>query len=579
VKNAAFVRFLRFRIWLNERLRLGQLPITLFWAGLIGFVGAMASVMFRGAIIGLQWFFAHGSSDIVQSAVNLPWWEKLLITTIGGLAAGAVMHWGIKFTNGQSSTDYMEAVVVGNGVVPPRTTLVKVVSSLFTIASGGSIGREGPMVQLSAMLASLMGHGAKFPAPRLRLIVACGAAAGIASAYNAPIAGALFVSEIVLGTIAMETFGPLVFSSVVATLTVHQFLGTAPAYKIPAFPQVSPIDFIFYIILGILAGLIAPAFLKLLSTSENLFHKLKLPLVLKLALGGLIVGIISISYPEVWGNGYEEVSSILNSEWTWKLLLSVLVFKILATSTTVGSGAVGGVFTPTLFVGAALGCLTGHGMHALFPNLTNPSTAYTLVGMGCFLAATTHAPLMAIIMLFEMTLQYSVVLPLMVACVTAYYTARSVSPLSVYSQHLARRSDSETLSLLSVSRVGDLCKKNFVSVTRATTFGEIVRLFTQVRTHNLFVVDYQNRFLGAISVHELKPFLHDKNLARTILALDLMKTDFPVLEADQSLVEAMEVFANHEGERLPVVNELTERRLLGFVAKTDILLAMLHKKR
>lgn len=524
----------------------------------------------------MQWLMTHQDGSLVEIASSLPLWQRLVIPIVGGLCAGLILHFGLKLIKGKSSSDYMEAVSLGNGVVRSRSTLIKSLSSLFTIASGGSIGREGSMVQLSAMLASLLGRKIHISTQRLRLLVACGAAAGIASAYNAPIAGALFVAEIIMGTIAMESFGPLVFSSVVATVTLHRFWDASPTYEIPSFHVVTNFELPLHIVLGLICGVIAPPFLRLFDYSEKMFSKIPAPLYAKLMIGGALVGAISVYRPEVWGNGYSVVSSILQTNWEWNILLVLLVFKILATAATVGSGAVGGVFTPTLFVGAVIGCLAGQGVQAIWPETTSHSSVYALVGMGSFLAATTHAPLMAIIMLFEMTLDYQMVLPLMLACVTAYYTSKGILKDSIYSDSLRRQENEYSPYLFKPWHVSDLLKPNPSCVDQKSSFGEIAGIFVKHRFNYLYVVDEESRFRGAISLHDLKPFLNDKNLASVVIAMDLVKEDFPTLTPEVPLSEALQKFLIHKSERLPVVDNVEDKRLLGTISKTDLLLAIAH---
>ena len=256
---------------------------------------------------------------MVESFGQLPVWRRVLIPALGGLLAGIVIWLGNRWRGNVTTTDYMEAVVLGDGKISARRSLTKCLSALFTIASGGSIGREGPLVQLSSLAASLAGRLQKWSTPRLRLLVGCGAAAGIASAYNAPIAGALFVAEIVLGSVAMEIFGPLVFASVIATLTVRGFLGATPLYDIPPFRLNRNWEIIPYVALGLTSGLLAPWFVRLLSASEQLFARIRLPVYLKMCLGGLIVGVLAIWHPEVCGNGYSAVNAILRGQWLWQV--------------------------------------------------------------------------------------------------------------------------------------------------------------------------------------------------------------------------------------------------------------------
>src|SRR5580658_1740909 len=417
----------RFALALLNRAK--SLPIwhedlanIVFWAALIGICGALSSVAFREAARLLERLLTGQSQSLVQAASGLVWWHRAVVPVIGGVLAGLVLYYVGRSRASPRAVDYMEAVLVGDGRIGFRASIGNALSSLLTISSGGSIGREGAMVQLAAMIGSRLGLLARAPIPRLRLMVACGGAAGIAAAYNAPISGALFVSEIILGGTAMESFGPLVVSSVVASATVHRFMGYAPVYVVPKVQFASNWELIFYVVLGVLLGHLAPPFLASLDFAKARFVALKLPLPWQLGLGGLIVGIISVAVPEVWGNGFGAVGNILNAQLVGWWLLAVLLAKLLATAATVGSGAVGGVFTPTLFLGCAIGALFGGGVHALLPGVTSEPAAYALVGMGGFLAATTHAPLTSILMLFEMTLDYDMVLPLMLACVTAHYT-------------------------------------------------------------------------------------------------------------------------------------------------------------
>jgi CIC family chloride channel protein len=272
----------------------------------------------------------------------------------------------------------------------------------------------------------------KLPKDKLRLLVACGATAGLAAAYNAPIAGLLFVVEIAYGHLSKDTLTPMIVAAVIAVVVSHHFFGISPVYQMPQFSMLADWRAVYFIGLGLACGLVAPVFRCLLDGSHSLFGVLGHSRVWTMALGGLAVGLISVWNPDVWGNGYSVVNSVLHSDWTWQALLAILLLKILATSISYGSGAVGGVFTPTLFVGAVLGALYGH----LFPSdLLGPDWAtvsFTIVGMGAFLAAITHAPLMSILMIYELTLSYQIILPLMLACVLSYHVSQLFRPDSIY---------------------------------------------------------------------------------------------------------------------------------------------------
>lgn len=575
------VRLLRLRVWITERGPGDLWESNYFWAAVTGLCGALSSVLFREALRYLERILLHSDASLEYAAATLPWWGRLLMPAAGGLVAGAILLLGQRWSEAGRSADFMEAVVLGNGVIRMRATLVKSLSSLVTISSGGSIGREGPMVQLASMLGSLLGRAAKFSPARLRLLVACGAAAGIACAYNAPLTGAFFVAEIVLGSIAMESIGPLIVASVVATAVASQFLGAQPLYRMPDFGVVPNWQLIEHALLGVVAGLAAPLFLSSLRAGEALFKQMHLPVVLKLGLGGLIVGVISLWQPlswnggGVWGNGYGVIESVLNGDWAWWGLLTILLCKVLATAATTGSGGVGGVFTPTLFCGAILGALYGEALRALLPDAQIATGSFAVVGMGCFLAAMTRAPIMSILIVFEMTRDDTTIMPLMLACVSAFYVARGLSPESVYSRQLHGRQEQSGPPIF-LLHVRDLMKRDPICVAGTAGFPQVAATLASNTFKHLYVVDAQRRFLGAIALQDLKPFLHETDLPQVVIALDLLHDDVPVLTGDASLKESLDVFARHDGERLPVLDNLQDRRLLGSLAKTDVLLTLAH---
>jgi len=572
---------LRLSVWISEHFRPTALQATLFWAGLVGFLGALASVGFRDLIQGIHWLLTGHTGSLVESFRVLTWWQRLLVPAVGGTLAGVALAFGRRLKPGKSSTDYMEAIVLGDGVISSRMSLVKSASALFSIASGASIGREGPLVQLSAMIASMVGRLRKMPTVRLRLLVACGAAAGIASAYNAPIGGALFVSEIILRSLAMESFGPLVFSSVVATLTVRQLLGASPLYEItiPSVQLQSNWEIGLYLLLGVLAGGVAPLFLWMLRTSERLFKRIPGPGVLRLTVGGLAVGVLAVFAPEVCGNGYSVVNGVLQGHIVWYVLLGILVLKLVATAFTFGSGAVGGVFTPTLFVGACMGYLFALAAGPFWLGAPLVTGAFTLVGMGALLAATTHAPLMAILVLFEMTLDYQMILPLMLACVVAHYVSRGVEPKSIYAESLRRKSEGGFDARLASLRVADLMKPDPVCLPQSAPFLEVAASFIRNRFVNLYVVDAEGAFLGAISLHDIKSYLDNQELANLVIARDLIRSSFPTITPEASLAHALSLFSHLAADRLPVVATSLGRQLVGTISKSDLLLALAEQSK
>jgi len=573
MRESSVYRLLRLRVWLAERFRTGDTLPTYFWAGVVGIAGGASGPAFRWLCRQLQWLFVGNQDDLVFAANDLSNWRRLLVPTIGGLLAGLVLWLGARVLRGQRATDYMESVTIGDGEIRVGPTLVRIGSSLFSIASGGSLGREGPMSQLAALLASGIGRIARLPRPRLQLMVACGAAAGMASAYSAPIGGALFVAEVVLGTIAMEIFGPLLFASFMSSVMTHALGGGSALFEMQAFRLVSFGELFAYLGLGLLAGALAPAFLWLLQWSTRSFARMPVPLPLRLALGGLIVGAISIRHPYVWGNGQGALETILDQDAVSSVLLVLLVLKLTATAATIGSGAVGGVFTPTLLVGAVLGALVGNLVHGFSPQHTGPSQCYALVGAGAFLAATTHAPLMAILIMFDMTLAHEIVLPLMLACVSAHVVAQALRPISIYAvPRKALREDPPVRETLAKLTVAQLLRPDPPRIVDTARFAEILEAFVGRRHNNLYVVDAQGIFQGGIPLHEIKPMLNDPELHRVTIAHDFLREEFPRVRPETPLAEALKIFTTLPLERLPVVGERGE--LVGSISKTDLLLAL-----
>ena len=562
---------LKIRVRLQALFRFSESHSMLLWACAAGFMGALATIGFREGINLVQWLLVGDTGSLVEIATRLPWTVRLVLPAAGGVVAGLFLLLARRFADGKPESDYMEAITIGEGRIPVRQSLVRSLSSLCTIASGGSIGREGSMVHLAALSASVIGQLRRVDPPRLRLLVACGAAAGITSAYNAPIAGAFFVTEIVLGSIAMESFGPVVVASVVANITMRSLPGYHPAYEMPAFPAIFGAESLLFVLLGILAGVLAPAFLRLLDLAKRVFYRTRWPLPIRLGVGGLGVGALSIYAPQVWGNGYSVVNSILHSPWTWTALLSVLIFKVAATALTAGSGAVGGVFTPTLFVGATIGAIFGIGVHTLWPHGTSAPFAYAIVGMGAFLAAATSAPLMAILMIFEMTLSYEVVLPLMLACVVAYFIARSQGETSMYQVMVTRNRTLQERERLRATQMRELIRPADTVLQDTARFSEITRVFLEYPVKYIYVVDTDNRFRGVVALQDVTSVLLHKQDTDAISVGDLLRSKFDYLTPDMSLGQGFQHFMMHQGERLPVIESDAHPVLLGVVYKSSLL--------
>ena len=378
------------------------------------------------------------------------------------------------------------------------------------------------------------------------------------------------MSEIVLGGIAMESLGPMIVSSVVANIVMREFAGYRPPYEMPVFPAVTGPEVLLFVVLGALCGVLAPQFLHLLDASKNQFKRLPVPLPVRLALGGLVVGVISVWVPDVWGNGYSVVNLILHSPWTGEALVAVLVFKVIATSATVGSGAIGGC-SRRRCSSARCSARCSAAMQAVWPGHTSAYFAYAIVGMGAFLTGATQAPLMAILMIFEMTLSYQVVLPLLVSCVFAYFVARATGTTSMYEITLHHHQDAEERSRIRTTQMRELIQPAQTVVPLTASVADMTRVFLEYPVKYLYVTDDAGRFRGAVALKDITSDLLDKRDTADKTAAHYVHTPFPLLTPDMPLATALERFMAFQGERLPVIESEAEPTLAGVVYKTSLL--------
>lgn len=566
----------------REKLVFKEEAFHLLLAGIVGVIGGLVNLFFYYAGETVQRLFLPEPTDPVKAAQMLAPWQSIAVLTIGGLVAGLFLYWGYRLIGPQGSSDLLEAVVAGDGRLPFRTESVKTASALVSIATGASIGREGGITQLSATLASKLGQFAKWPPYRLRLLVGCGAAAGISAAYNAPIAGAVFASLIVLGNFSMNLFAPLVCSSVIATMVSHSFFGIKPWYVVPPFPPTAPLELPWFVVMGILCGGVSALFLQFLRTAKEQFNRTKLPVYARMTLAGLTVGFIAVAgFPGVCGNGYFVTNSILHGEFgtgddALSQLGGLFFAKLIATALTVGAGTVGGVFTPTMFLGADAGALFGVTLHQLGYATGVPVGAFALVSMGATLAGTTRSPLLAMIMAFEISLDYSLMPPLMLACVVAVLVSRQLHKESIYTEHMRLKGismlrEAGQAGAAMDKTVGDLMQSPVPPMRETVPLKKIADRFLGSSNNFVPIVDQDQRLIGVIALHDLKEFLHDNQELTGVIALDLMHPPPKCLTPGQRLLDVLPLVLQSELRNIPVVNTLTENQLVGSISRAQVL--------
>jgi CIC family chloride channel protein len=408
-------------------------------AALIGLMGGYGSVLFRELIRLVQrvsWGEWSYGLDLVREH---PWWWIALAPAVGGLLVGPLTERFAREARGHGVPEVMEAVALKSGFIRPRLTAVKALASAITIGTGGSVGREGPIVQIGAAAASTVGQLARVSGRQLRTLVGCGAAAAVAGTFNAPVAGALFAVEIILGDFAVSEFSPIVISSVLATVVSRHYLGDFPAFPVPPHELVSGWELGAYAVLGLVAAAVSLLFITLLYGLEDRFDRSRVPAWLRPALGGLVIGTVGIVFPEILGVGYEATTEALTGQLALATVAILILVKMAATGITLASGGSGGVFAPSLFLGAMTGALVGGLANHLFPELTGTQGAYALVGMGAVVAGTTQAPITAILIIFELTSDYKLILPLMASVIIATVVTTRVRRTSIYTEKLRRR--------------------------------------------------------------------------------------------------------------------------------------------
>jgi CIC family chloride channel protein len=548
-------------------------------AGLVGILGGLTQFAYHGCHHLLQLVFLGGAGDILDLARHMPPILRLLTPALGGFAAGMVLHLGLRIVGRGGFSNLLEVVVAGDGRLRLRPALVNALSSLVSMSTGASVGREGLIIQLSSALSSRLGQAAGWPPYRLRMLVACGAASGLAASYNAPIAGAVFAAQIVLGNFAMNLFAPVVLSSVIATMVSRSFLPVGQWYMVPTFNFNSVDQLPWFVALGVASGLLGAWFLGLLRWSEAAFTRLRAPIYLKLGIAGLLVGAIALRYPEVWGNGYGATNEILglreNKEMLG-LLLGLFSAKLIATVVTVGSGTVGGIFTPTLFLGAALGSAFGASLHLLGLGAPLPMGAFALVGMASVLAATTHSPLLAMITVFEMSLNYSMMPALMIACVVGAVVGRRFARDSIYTEPLRRKgleaySDTGRVGGAAARRIGDFMQDPVPPLRENSSFREIADRFLTGSNNFLPVVDAEGQLAGVVALQDLKEYLQPGTELHGVIASDVMRPPPASLTPDQKLADALPTLVTSELRNVPVVSSRRQPRLIGRVSRSEVL--------
>jgi len=564
-------------IFLFERAKMTEHTFMIIVAIIIGILAGFAAIAIRWLIKEISLLSFPGAGTFLANVIASPWYLILLVPVVGGLIVGPIIYFLAPEAKGHGVPEVMQAILLRGGNIRPRVALVKAVASAITIGTGGSVGREGPIIQIGSSLGSMVGQFLRIPSARLKTLVGCGAAAGIAAAFNAPIAGALFAVEIILMDFAVAQFSPIVIASVMATVISHTFEGNFAAFKVPVYQLASPFEIGFYFVLGALSGLVSFVFIKSLYSFEDFFdNRLALPDYVKPAIGGISVGAIALLFPQIMGVGYDSINLALHGDMIWSLGLILVFVKVLATSVTLGSGGSGGIFAPSLFMGAMLGSVFGSLVHHLFPDITATPGAYALVAMGGLVAGTTRAPITAIIIVFELTNDYRIILPLMITCIISTILSSKLSRESIYTLKLLLRNigirEGMQVNVMESIFVKDVFKRDFDSVPVTDNFSQVVNRVIRGKGPAFPVVDGSGRLHGVLSIHDIKDHLFERDSLKNILiAGDIASTSFQTVTPDDNCQTALERLSTASAEGLPVVALSDSRTVIGMLWRKDIL--------
>ena len=567
-----------------QRVQMTEHLFMIIAAVIIGILAGFGALAIRLLIKEISDLCFSGDGTLLQNISNSPWLLVVLVPAIGGLIVGPIIYFFAPEAKGHGVPEVMQAVLLKGGFIRSRVAGVKALASSITIGTGGSVGREGPIIQIGASIGSTVGQFFRVSSKRMKTLVGCGAAAGIAAAFNAPVAGALFAVEIILMDFAVAHFSPVVISAVMATVVSHYFEGgdIAAFHVTSQYVLETPYEISFYFVLGALCGLISWLFIKVLYYFEDLWDdKFKIPSYLKASIGGLMIGGIALIFPEIMGVGYDSISAALNNTLNylghaiWYIPLALIFVKILAASLTLGSGGSGGIFAPSLFMGAMAGAFFGYFVHSMFPESTAAPGAYALVAMGGMVAGTTRAPITAILIVFEMTKDYTVILPLMIVCVISMILSSKLSRESIYTLKLLHRNinikERAEVNIMKNIHVKDCFTRDFVAIPENTKFDEVITEVISRKVPYVYVHSLNGNYMGIISIHNIKNYMFEKDmLSHVLIAGDVADKSVVRMTLDDNCKTALDAMARCNYDGLPVFDSHNPEKQIGIIWRKDI---------
>jgi chloride channel protein, CIC family len=561
----------RWILWTAERFRIGDEAFHIILASVIGALVGLGAVAFLLLIR----FFQNLFFGTVFPALGSRQYLIFLLPALGGLLIGPLIKYFPRETKGEGIPEAMEAVALQGGIIRLRKVALRTVAAAVTIGSGGSVGRMAPTAQLGAAVGSAVGQFLRVSGERMRSLVGCGAAGGIAAVFNAPIGGVFFALEVLLGDFSKQTFAPIVISAVLATAVSRAILGDTLFFHVPPFTLGSGIQILLCGLLGALCGAAAILLIKTLDSAEERFAGSRVPSWLQPALGGAMVGVIAILFPQVLGTDETALNAAVHGALPWFLLFWIALLKIVATSLSLGSGGTGGILGPSVFIGGMIGAAAGTLANILLPDGAGMVGGYALIGMAAFLAPVVGAPLTAILILFEMTGDYAIILPLLVAVIVSMLVAGRFSRFSLYTHQLHRRGidlvRGREEGVLRSLRVRDVMRWEVQTVSPDAPFEALVARFFETPVEYLYVTGEGRALLGVISFMDIRPHIKEEGLSHLVRARDIATLDPVSVTPGENLFDALVKLGYKNVANLPVISDPHSRQLIGILRHKDIL--------
>jgi len=558
--------------------RLGEHTTIIIMSVIVGLLSGFANVIFRATMHFVHEFIFVGGSALLR--ISEGGYYKFLTPLLPVCGALLLIPLSFIFKEGfygYGFPSFLERVNIQGGKIKVKTIFSKILGPALLIGSGGSAGVEGPIAQIGGAIGSLVGHVFKVSGNRIKLLIAAGAAGGVAATFNAPIAGVMFATEIVLlGNYELTSFSAIVISSGIATVVSRMYYGGSPVFTVPAY-EVNPYEIPLYILFGVFIGVVAVVYIKTFYKVKDAFEKHKMHPKLKPVVGAFLVGSIGIFFPQIMGDGYDFIQHALEGKIIFAIMFAVIFLKIIATSLSIGSGGPGGVFAPALFIGAMAGGAFGWAVHSLFPAYTSNPAAYATVGIGSFLAAATHAPLTGIFLLFEMTGNYKIIIPIMFASIVGTLTAKRLYHDSIDTVELTRKGinlhDGREASVLSSISVRSVMRTTFITIHEDTDIHDLLDKVVEGDSFYFPVVDSDGLLTGIISLQDIRSVLFEEDLKGILKVKYMVSHHVIVLTPNDNLNTAIEKFSIKDLGEIPVVDIYDSRKVVGMLKRGDVITA------